>query len=146
MPSPKFCQGLTTLIVKNIFLHVPVEQVRFHFTGPVNSIPVLIFFFCPASSSTHFTFSNISFLQSVPFHGRFGSPALSKRGHLYPSRLFQGFIANLGDGYSLPLTHSSAVSLKKFIVLIVWVILLSSSLSTPSVLWNLTANISADHV
>lgn len=62
--------------------------------------------------------------------------------HVYPSKLFQWFIAKPDNRYS----HSSAVSLKKFIVLIVWVIPLGSSLSTPSVLRNLTANASADHV
>lgn len=40
------------------------------------------------------------------------------------------------DGNFVPFTCSSAVSLKKFIVLIVWVILFSSSLSTLSVWWN----------
>lgn len=118
----------------------------FSFYGSCKLNSSFVGFVLLPASSTHFTFSSISLLQSVPLHGWFGSSTLSKRGDLYPSGSFQGSIANPGNRYSFPVTHSSAVSLKKFIVLIVWLILLSSSLSNPRVLWNLTADISADHM
>lgn len=137
VPSPKFFQGLTTLIVKNIFLHVPIEQVRFHFTGPVNSIPVLIFFFFvllpPALISPSPTFLSCSLFRSMADLVLLPSV---KEGIFTLLDYFRGSLQTWG----------MAASLKKFMVLIVWVILLSSSLSTPCVLWNLTANISADHV
>lgn len=34
VPSAKLLQGLTALMVNNISLHVPVQQVGLQFTGP----------------------------------------------------------------------------------------------------------------
>lgn len=90
-------QSSTTVIVKDIFLPVPIEQVEFNFAVLWRSIPFLGFFFVFQHS---FYFPQLSSFQPVHlWQIQFLCP--QKRGCLNPVRLFQGFTANGMATFSL---------------------------------------------
>lgn len=143
VPSPKFLQGLTTLNNEEYFPACSYWTSGIPVYGSCKLSSSFDFLSCfqpPAliSPSPTFPFCNL-----FPYTADLVLLPSVKEGIFALSNYFSGSLQNRG---TLPLAHSSAVSLKKFIMLLVWVILLSSSLTTPSVLWNLTANISADHM
>lgn len=91
-------QSSTTVIVKGIFLPVPIEQVEFNFAVLSRSIPFLGFFL---SFSTHFIFLN-SLLSNLFTCGRYSFSALRKGGVLTLSDYFRG---SLQMGWQLSPLH-----------------------------------------